>query len=175
MIFLIGGSSHTGKTNLAQKLLERYKYPYLSIDHLKMGIIRSGYTNLTVEEDDKLTEYMWPILREMIKTAIENNQNLVIEGCYLPYNWRESFAEEYLKEIRFVCLIMTSEYIEQHFEDIRAFGSVIENRLDDEYCTKEMLLQDNALCREMCEKYGCEYILIKEKYDVEEILAQIKW
>ncbi len=175
MILLIGGSSHTGKTNLAQKLLERYKYPYLSIDHLKMGLIRSGYTNLTVEEDDKLTEYMWPILREMIKTAIENNQNLVIEGCYLPYNWRESFAEEYLKEIRFVCLIMTSEYIEQHFEDIRAFGSVIENRLEDEYCTKEMLLQDNVLCREMCEKYGCEYILIKEKYDVEEIVAQIKW
>ncbi len=175
MILLIGGSSHAGKTNLAQKLLERYKYPYLSIDHLKMGLIRSGYTDITVEEDDTLTEYLWPILREMIKTAIENDQNMVIEGCYLPYDWRDSFEEEYLKEIRFVCLIMTPEYIEQHFQDIKAFGSVIENRGEDEDCTKELLLRDNALCLKMCEKYGCEYILIKDKYDVKEIMAQIKW
>ena len=51
MIILITGASHTGKTVLAQKLLEKYKYPYLSIDHLKMGLIRSGYTKLTPEED----------------------------------------------------------------------------------------------------------------------------
>ncbi len=44
MIILIGGSSHTGKTLMAQKLLEKYKFPYLSIDHLKMGLIRSGKT-----------------------------------------------------------------------------------------------------------------------------------
>ncbi len=54
MIILITGASHTGKTVLAQKLLEKYKYPYLSIDHLKMGLIRSGCTNLTPEDDKKL-------------------------------------------------------------------------------------------------------------------------
>ena len=40
MIILITGASHTGKTVLAQKLLEKYQYPYLSIDILKMGLIR---------------------------------------------------------------------------------------------------------------------------------------
>jgi hypothetical protein len=29
--------------------------------------------------DKELTEYLRPIVREIIKTAIENNQNLVIE------------------------------------------------------------------------------------------------
>lgn len=38
------------KTALAQRLLEEYKYPYLSLDHLKMGLIRSGNTGL-VERD----------------------------------------------------------------------------------------------------------------------------
>ena len=47
MIFLIAGASHTGKTLLAQKLLEKYKYPYLSLGLLKMGLIRSGNTALT--------------------------------------------------------------------------------------------------------------------------------
>ena len=82
MIVIIIGASHTGKTFLPQKLLEKYKYPYLSIDHLKMGLILSGYTKLTLENDKELTDYMWPIIREMIKTAIENKQNLIIEGTY---------------------------------------------------------------------------------------------
>ena len=80
MIILITGASHTGKTLLAQKMLEKYKYPYLSIDQLKMGLIRGGNTNLTPEDDDELTDYLWPIVREMIKTAIENEQNLIVDG-----------------------------------------------------------------------------------------------
>ena len=80
MIILITGASHTGKTLLAQKMLEKYKCPYLSIDQLKMGLIRSGNTNLTPEDDDELTDYLWPIVREMIKTAIENEQNLIVDG-----------------------------------------------------------------------------------------------
>ena len=97
MVILITGASHTGKTVLAQKLLEKHHYPYISIDHLKMGLIRSGNTDLTPEDDDKLTDYLWPVAREMIKTAIENCQNLIIEGCYIPFNWRKDFDEEYLK------------------------------------------------------------------------------
>ena len=78
MIILISGATHTGKTALAQRLLEEYKYPYLSIDHLKMGLIRSGYTNLTPEDDKELVEYLWPVVKEIIITAVENLQNLII-------------------------------------------------------------------------------------------------
>jgi adenylate kinase family enzyme len=66
MIILITGASHTGKTLLAQRMLEKYKYPYLSIDHLKMGLIRSGNTELTPEDDNALTDYLWPIIRVLL-------------------------------------------------------------------------------------------------------------
>lgn len=115
MIVLITGASHTGKTTLAQKLLETYKYPYFSIDHLKMGLIRSGYTKLTPEDDDQLTDYLWPILREMIKTAVENQQNLIMEGCYIPFDWSKDFEKEYLKDIKYYCLVMSETYIKQNF------------------------------------------------------------
>ncbi|MBR0376021.1 MAG: AAA family ATPase, partial [Firmicutes bacterium] len=95
MIILITGASHTGKTLLAQRMLEKYKYPCLSMDHLKMGLIRSGRTALTPEDDEALTAYLWPILREMIKTAVENGQNLIVEGCYVPFDWRRDFDESY--------------------------------------------------------------------------------
>ena len=102
MIIMITGASHTGKTALAQKLLEKYKYPYLSIDHLKMGLIRSGNTGLTpMSNDADLTAYLWPIVREMIKTAIENKQNMIVEGCYIPFDWKKDFDEKYLDDIKY--------------------------------------------------------------------------
>lgn len=168
MIVLITGASHTGKTALAQRLLEKYGYPYLSVDHLKMGLIRSGNTALTPLSDDKaLTDYLWPIVREIIKTAVENKQNLVVEGCYIPFDWADDFEKEYLDSIRFYCLVMSDKYIENHFEDIERFANVIEDRSGDEDFTREMILRDNAQMLEQCVRYGAEYIIIDEGYQVD--------
>lgn len=168
MIILVTGASHTGKTALAQKLLEKYKYPYLSIDHLKMGLIRSGNTALTPVSDDKaLTDYLWPIVREMIKTAVENEQNLVVEGCYIPFDWPKDFEAEYLKNIKYYCLVMSSNYITNHFSDIKRYASVVENRGEDEDCTIETVLRDNAETLKQCQEYKVNYILIDDEYKID--------
>ena len=168
MIVLITGASHTGKTALAQKLLEKYKYPYLSIDHLKMGLIRSGNTMLTpMSEDNALTDYLWPIVREMIKTAIENQQNLIVEGCYIPFDWEKDFEPEYLDNIKYFCLVMSDKYIKNHFDDIKKYANIVENRMDDGDCTIETVLRDNAEVWEQCWKYGVNYILIDEEYQID--------
>ena len=167
MIVLIAGASHTGKTALAQKLLEKYKYPYLSIDHLKMGLIRSGNTKLTPMSDDyELTEYLWPIVCEMIKTAIENKQNLIVEGCYIPFDWAADFEQEYLENIKYYCLVMSEKYIRNHFVDIKKYANVIENRLDDECCTMESVLEDNAKVLSLAQKHNVNYILIEDEYEI---------
>ena len=167
MIILVTGASHTGKTALAQKLLEKYKYPYLSIDHLKMGLIRSGNTELTPMSDDTdLTAYLWPIVREMIKTAIENNQNLIVEGCYVPFDWQKDFDSEYLESIKYYCLVMSEEYIRNHFADIKKYARVIENRLDDEWCTMESVLADNLEMLALAREHNVNYILIDDKYEI---------
>ncbi len=168
MIILITGASHTGKTALAQKLLEKYKYPYLSIDHLKMGLIRSGQTNLTpVSDDMALTEYLWPVVCEMIKTAIENKQNLIVEGCYIPFNWQESFDTDYLKDIKYYCLVMSENYIRNHFEDIKKYACVIEKRLNDENFTMEKALEENKVFSELVKKYKTNCILVDEEYSID--------
>ncbi len=172
MIILITGASHTGKTALAQRLLEKYHFPYLSIDHLKMGLIRSGNTDLTpMSGDEILTEYLWPIVREMVKTAIENRQNLIVEGCYIPFDWAEDFEKDYLDNIKFYCLVMSDQYIQNHFDDIKKYANVIENRKEDENCTLENALRDNHLVLEQCIRHGTEYLLIDEKYSFDHILG----
>ncbi|MBO5033892.1 MAG: adenylate kinase [Lachnospiraceae bacterium] len=168
MIILITGASHTGKTALAQRLLEKYKYPYLSIDHLKMGLIRSGNTALTPLSDDRaLTDYLWPIVREMIKTAIENKQNLIVEGCYIPLEWSKDFEQEYLVNIKYYCLVMSKKYIINHFNDIKKYASVVESRMDDEGCTIETVLKDNAEILKQCQIYKTDYLLIDDEYQID--------
>lgn len=166
MIIIITGTTHTGKTNLSQKLLEKYHYPYLSIDHLKMGLIRSGNTNLTPNDDDELTNYLWPIVKEIIKTSIENNQNLIVEGCYVPFNWQEDFDDSYLKDIKYYCLVMTEQYITNHFNDILKYSNVIEKRLINNDLTKEVLIEENKKVLNSVKKYHLNYILIDDLYDI---------
>ena len=166
MIMLLAGASHTGKTLLAQRLLEKYHYPYLSIDHLKMGLIRSGNTTLTPMDDDELTGYLWPIVREMVKTAIENEQNLIVEGCYIPFDWQKDFAPEYWEHIRYCCLIMSRKYIENHFEEIRSHGSTIERRLDDSGLNMEGLIYDNEQNLRLCQEHGLGYLLLEDAYAI---------
>ena len=165
MIILITGASHTGKTLLAQKMLEKYHYPYLSIDHLKMGLIRSGNTELTPMDDMDLTGYLWPIIQEIVKTAIENRQNLIVEGCYIPFRWRRDFDERYLPSIRFICLAMSERYIENHFSEIIRHESEIESRLVAADCTMKSLKADNQCIIDGFQSAREQVVLIDSDYE----------
>lgn len=165
MVILISGTTHTGKTALAQMLMEKYKIPYLSIDHLKMGLIRSGQTELTVYDDEKLTPYLWQIVKEMVKTAIENDQSLIVEGCYISFDWQKDFDGNYLKEIKFFCLVMTARYIENNFSDIIKYENVIENRMAGGV-DKHKLIEDNERNLKLCKQNNLNYILVDKNYDI---------
>ena len=162
---MIAGGSHTGKTVLAQRILELRGWTYLSIDHLKMGLIRSGNTQLTPSDDEELTAYLWPIVREMAKTAIENDQNLVIEGCYIPFDWAKDFGDGYREHIRAVWLVMTEEYIRSCFADVLSHACDVEQRQDDGFSIEDML-KENARNLRLCREHGCEVILIEDRYEV---------
>lgn len=166
MVILIAGSTHTGKTLLAQRLLEKYKYPYLSIDQLKMGLIRSGYCKLPATgKDAELTGYLWPVVKEMIKTAIENSQNIIVEGCYIPFGWENDFGSEYLEHIRYVCLIFSRTYIEDNLQQIRQYENIVEQRLHADLNEKE-LKEENEYNLRMCRLCDYDYILIDSRYEV---------
>lgn len=171
MIILIGGSSHVGKTLLAQKLMEKMNIPYLSLDHLKMMFIRGRLTELTVEDDYEMRYFLWPYAAELIKTAIENHQSMIVEGCYIPSEWREQFDDEYLKVIRCFFITMSEEYLRNNLDNVKDFGSVIEHRLEDEVdlerlinCSKEFKLEAN--------ERDIPVIEITDRYDIDEILEK---
>lgn len=167
MIVLIAGTTHTGKTVLAQRLLEKYKFPYLSIDHLKMGLIRSNQTTINVSDDEKLTPYLWSIVKEIVKTAIANGQSLIVEGCYIPFDWEKDFSKECLLQIKYYCLIMSKDYIKKCFSDILANESIVEQRLISGDLAQENLIKENESNLQACKKYGLNYIFIDKEYKVD--------
>ncbi len=172
MIYLIGGSSHVGKTLLAQKLMERTGFPYLSLDHLKMGFIRTGMTHLTVEDDWEMRYWMWPFVAEIIKTAVENDQNMIIEGCYIPSEWRDSFTEKYLAHIRSLFIVMTETYIREHLSDIEKQADVIEKRLDDQI-DAERLIECSRTFEEECKAQGIPCYVIRDRFCVEDMVNAV--
>lgn len=165
MILLISGSTHTGKTKLAQELMEKYKIPYYSIDHLKMGLILSHQTALTPTDDVQLTNYLWPILVGMIKTAIENKQHFILEGCYIPFNYSSYFTLNELKQIQYYCLIMSKDYILNHFNEILKFENCIEHRLPNSLDIQELIMENEKNLK-TCQKFHLPYIYIDKKYKI---------
>ena len=170
MVYLIGGSSHAGKTLISQKLMERYRIPYLSLDHLKMGLIRGGMTTLTPEDDDEMREFLWPVVQGIIRTAVENGQQLMIEGCYLPEEWRKSFEPEYLDYIRSVFLVMSEDYLRRNFAAVVSEANVIERRLDDRPDLEE-LITSNRACKAACIAQGVPWLEITDRYDPDGLAA----
>lgn len=172
MIYLIGGSSHVGKTLLSQKLMERTNYPYTSLDHLKMGFIRSGMTELTVEDDDEFRDWMWPFVVGMIKTAIENKQNMIIEGCYIPVEWKKSFCKEERVHIKSLFVVMSEMYIRKHFSDIVNYANAIEQRIDDNP-NMESLISCSANFQKLCELHGEPCYVIEQVFDVDDMIKKV--
>lgn len=161
-----------GKTFIAQKLMERLSVPYISLDHIKMMFIRSGLTELTVEDDLEMREFLWPYVAEYIKTAVENHQHLIIEGCYIPYDYKKAFEPEYLPEIKLVYIVMSEKYIRNHFDLIVDYASVIERRIDD-HPNMERLIKCSRDFKEGGLSCDAQIIEIDDEYDVEKIVDEI--
>ena len=170
MIILIGGESCTGKTKLAQQLLEKYHYPYLSIDHLKMGLIRGDFCcDFTVDTEDQIiSNSLWSILKGIIETNIENNQHLIIEGCYLEPRKVMELKKKYNDEIVVLYLIFSKEYIIENYESkIIGYRNIIERRMYEEERDREMMINQHQALKVLCEKAKAPYFEIQSDYETE--------
>jgi 2-phosphoglycerate kinase len=132
VVLLIGGTSGSGKTKLANTLMLSLDIPYISVDHLMMGIYRSnsdcGFTPMSPVS--VINRHLWPIVREMVKTNIENNHSIIFEGFQiLPQNIGD-FGSEYTSEVLPFFLALSPEYIKAHYDDITKHRSAIESRSD---------------------------------------------
>ena len=176
MVILIGGISRAGKTLLSQKLLEIYKIPYISVDHLKMGIYRSnkrcGFT--PESKDELITKKLWPIIKGIIMTNIENGQSIIIEGVNLPYSLND-LDREYTSKIIFCKICFSKKYIMKYFKNnIIKYENIIEDRGYDFEYYKDDYIDINNEIKTLCIENGVKIFEINENYK-EEIKLVYDW
>jgi putative acetyltransferase len=166
MVILIGGESHTGKTLMAQRLLEKHHITYTSLDHIKMGLIR-GYDSCkftAIDDDDIISEKMWGIVKGIINTCLENNQNIILEGYYLP----PQHVNEVLSENVVLFYIVFSEnYIRNYFNDILLYESIIEQRKFPEEISLNDFILENKRLKESCLLNNLKFFEIFHDYNNE--------
>lgn len=170
MVILISGVSCTGKTVMAQRLLEKYKIPYLSIDHIKMGLIRGNkYCDFSAtDSDDELTWKLWPIVKGIIMTNIENGQHIVIEGCYIPPEQVYDFDPKYLDQIIALNIGFSKEYLEKQFvSGVVEHLSEIEQKDCDDYINKDNFIKLHTQLKERCSRNKAVFFEINEDYSGE--------
>jgi len=170
MIILVGGISSTGKTLMSQNLLEKYKIPYFSIDHLKMGLFRGdsncGFTPM--DSNEVIGEKLWPIIKGIIMTNIENNQSIIIEGCYLLPNCVKDFKREYLDQIISVFIGFSTNYIKENFASkIIKHRNAIETRNYEEERPITQFINEHDKLRKKCIENGVEHFEINSDYEKE--------
>ena len=167
MVILLGGASLSGKSAAAIKVAKKYGYEVISLDLIKMGLIRSKMTSLTPLNDDELTLFMWPMVREMIKTAVENKRNVVFEGAYIPFGYEKDFDSSYLEDIRCVFLILSERYLQNNFDAVLSHCFDAEFRGKDFTCDRQSLSEENSKILQECRRRKYSYILIEDFYRVE--------
>ncbi len=174
MVLLIGGVSHAGKTLLAQRLLEKYHFPYTSIDHIKMGLIR-GYTGCgftALDSDAAISRALWGVLKGIVDTCLENRQNLVLEGCYLP---PEQVKQYDRADLAAVYLAFSEAYIRAQFAQIIGYENAIETRKFPGDLDREPFIRQNAKLRDACAAAGVPCFVIQDDYEqaLEQVVSYI--
>lgn len=176
MVVIITGASHCGKTLVSQRLMEKLRVPYLSVDHLKMGLVRSGVCPFPPRGGGELAPYLWNITAGIVETAVENRQNLIVEGCYVPAGWQDRFSGRHLADIRCFCLAFTDGCIRERFPEILRHADAIERRLDDSDFTEEKALEENArFLREFSRKsnFFTSVIRMEQGFDAGAVCGRI--
>ncbi len=114
-----------------KEFCDKFVTQHFSVDHIKMGLYRSnrncGFTPF--DSNEAIAKKLWPLTREMIKTIMKNNQNIIIEGCYLLPELVKGLEEKYSNQIISVFLGFSTNYIEENFtSNIIKHRNVIETR-----------------------------------------------
>lgn len=170
MVTFIGGYSCAGKTKLVKRLMGEVKIPYFSIDYLKMGLFRSNkdcrFTPL--DNDDHIANILWPIIREMAYTYIENGQNIVIGGCYIMPEQINYIEEKYKEYIRFVFIGFPENYIRDNFESgIIANKGVEEDRANEDERPISAFIEGHNELRNRALALKQKFYMIDGEYVVE--------
>lgn len=166
-VILIGGVGGTGKTLLAKQLMKKLHIPYVCIDHLMMGMLRSETAcGFSVDDSaETIGQAMWPLLVGFIKTNIENQHSIILEGFQLQPELIAQFEEPYRSQLLSVFVGFSEVHFRAgQFAKIEQYRHVVEQRLPETY-DLEMLVQSHQQLQANCQKSEMPFFELDGDYN----------
>ena len=164
MLFLVSGTSRSGKTLIARKLLAERQIPYLSLDWLMMGF-NDGIPDYGIHHllwPNEIAERMGPFLRGMIDSMIVDGMDYVIEGEAMLPQLVADLIEKHPEKIRAVFVGYTEIKVEDKVALVKEHGGGESDWLtgkSDEYIRDHIgnMVAYSKMIRNECRKHGVSY------------------
>ena len=162
-----------GKTMVARRLVRKYGWECISLDMLKDAFVRSGIGDPGDRNDYEMRYWMWPFVAQIVRKALESGRDLILEGCYIPAEWADSFTSAELRGIRCVFIVMSEIHIRTNIDAIERYSQRVERRKDD-VVDMARLINCSREFKEDCLRTGTFYIEIDGDYDDESLFDAVE-
>jgi hypothetical protein len=171
MLYLISGTSRSGKTLMARKLMAQENLPYLSLDWLIMGFT-NGVPEYGIHDKlfpDEIAKRFWSFFRAMCVSMIWTGDDCVIEGEAILPELIDELLKEFPDQIRIVFVGYTDVDIDQKVRDVKRFSEGENDWLtkeSDEYIIDHIgnMVAHSIKIKEGCETYKLPYFDTSENF-----------
>jgi hypothetical protein len=164
MLFLVSGTSRSGKTLIARRLLADKRIPYLSLDWLMMGF-NDGIPEYGIHHllwPDEIARKMGPFLLAMIDSMLVDGMDYVIEGEAMLPELVADLVEKHPGKIRAVFVGYTEIDVEDKVALVKKHGAGESDWLTskpDDYIGDHIgnMIAYSKMIRNECDKHGLAY------------------
>ena len=164
MLYLVSGTSRSGKTVIAKKLLADKQIPYLSLDWLMMGF-NDGIPEYGIHHllwPNEIAEKIWPFLQGMIDCMLVDGMDYVIEGEAMFPGLIADLVEKHPGRVKAVFVGYTEIDLADKVTLVKKYGDGENDWLtneSDDYIRDHVgnMIAYSTMIREECEKHGLSY------------------
>jgi len=164
MLFLVSGTSRSGKTLIARKILADKQIPYLSLDWLMMGF-NDGIPEYGIHHllwPNEIAEKMGPFLLGMIDSMLIDGMDYVIEGEAMLPQLAADLVDKHPDRIKVVFVGYTEINVKDKVALVKKHSDGENDWLTNEsdvYIRDhiENMIAYSKMIKIECEKHGLSY------------------
>ena len=171
MLYLIGGTSRSGKTLIAKKILADRQIPYLSLDWLMMGF-NDGIPEYGIHHllwPNEIAEKMAPFLQGMVKNMLFDGMDYVIEGEAMLPPLIAELIEKHPDAVKVVFMGYTDIAVEDKVALVKKYSDGENDWLTNEsdaYIRDHIgnMISYSKMIRKGCQEHGLSYFDTSEDF-----------
>ena len=166
MIYIISGTSRSGKTLIAEKMMKHSDIPYLSLDWLIMGFT-NGIPEYGIHDKlwpNEIAEKFWSFLKAMLENLIWSEIDYILEGEAVLPELISELQKKYPNSIKICFIGYTNVDINEKIKNVYYYNYGKNDWLTNE--PKHYVVQhiNNMIAYSNRIKNGCEKFDIKYFY-----------